>query len=209
MEETMWHRTLLRMLITIAALATMMLGNGAAEPSKGISTLMKTPATVFDVFLLRVYEQSKCPHQVWFGVPSRPISSDVCMTSIEYSSYDNLIVMNFAVGNDHVKLQAIADTNDREKELVLKALISEVAQSVGTEPRGSIKKRFGMIQLTPIMADWSNSGLNSTEVREEIANRTVIHLRLPTGPTGDGTYITSRDQEGKVTFGKEEIKKYR
>lgn len=197
-------KNIFQLLITLAAFAPLVTSDGA-EPSNGISKLMKTPATVSDVFLFRLYEQSKCPNQVWFGVPDPNISSDVCMTSIEYDYYHNLLVMNFAVGYDYKKLQGLRDKDSGEREGVLKAMISDLAKAVGAEPRdiGPLKKRFGMFQTTPIMGDWIESGLDSNQVRDEIANVTVIHLRLP---FERGANVVTRDQDGKVTFEEETVK---
>jgi hypothetical protein len=61
MSTLLWFRTknIFQLFVTLAAFAPLMTSD-AAEPSNGISKLMKTPATVFDVFLFRLYEQSKC-----------------------------------------------------------------------------------------------------------------------------------------------------
>jgi len=188
----MLNRITVVVLIVIGLAVT----HAAAEPSRPIAKMMDTPASTFDVFLFRLYEQSKC-FQGWFGNRKNDDKPDLCMTTIKYKFDDNFIVMNFIVREKYEKMAGFRSSSDKQKESMLKALLSDVATSVGVEPQGT---RLGMIQLTPIREGWSTKAFEETETREEIANRTVIHLRAN---IGGFVYTVTRDHHGNVTFDKE------
>lgn len=171
-----------------------------AEPSKAISSMMDTSSSVFDVFLFRLLEESKC-YRGWFDNREKNDKPDLCMTSIRYKFDDNLIEMNFFVWERHKGMKGFATGNDQQKEKILKNILSGVARSVGVEPiDGRLSNfRFGIIQTTPIRHGWSTKGFDEELAREEVANRTVIHLR--TNVAGF-VYTVTRDHHGKVTFEK-------
>jgi len=173
----------------------------AAEPSKPISAMMDTPASVFDVYLFRLMEQSKC-HQGWFG--NSKDRTKLCMTRIDYHFDDNLIEMNFFVQERHEKKESIRTATDKQKEKILNSMMSDLARSVGVDSDIEIDGKiilFGMIQLTPIRHKWSNTRFDEKAAKEEIAKRTIINLRTLV----EGfIYTITRDQHGKVTFTKKE-----
>jgi hypothetical protein len=78
-----------------------------AEPSKPISAFMEAPASAFDVFILQLFEQSKC-YRGWFGNTAAEKESDLCMTMIDYNFNDNLIIMNFSVRDSHEKMKGFS-----------------------------------------------------------------------------------------------------
>jgi len=174
-----------------------------AEPSKPISSMMDTPSTVFDMYLFRLLEQSKC-NQGWFGNREKDDKPDLCMTTIEYQYADNLIEMNFFVQERHEKMKGFTSASDIQKEKILKNILIEVAQSVGVVSRGDGKLnfRFGMIQMTPMRHGWGTSSFDEEVARDEISDRTVIHLRSNV----DGfVYKATRNHHGKIMFEKKEF----
>ena len=172
-----------------------------AEPSKPISSMMDTPSSVFDVFLFQLLEQSKC-YQGWFGNRTAQDKTNLCMTTIDYNFDDNLVEMDFFVEEKYEDMKGFSKSGEAQKEAILKRILSYVAQSVGVESRGQDKLNFrlGMIQMTPIRHGWATKGFDDKAVKDEIADRTVIHLRANI----EGfVYTATRDHHGKVTFGKE------
>lgn len=172
-----------------------------AEPSKPISSMMNTPSSVFDVFLFQLLEQSKC-YQGWFGNRKGEDKANLCMTTIDYKFDDNLVEMNFFVEEKYEQMKGFTTANETQKKAILINILNDVAQSVGVESRGEgqLDFRLGMIQMTPIRHGWGTKGFDDKAVKEEIANRTVIHLRANI----DGfVYTATRDHHGKVSFGKE------
>ena len=70
-----------------------------AEPSKPIANFIKTPASAFDMYLFRLYEQSKCRKGGWFISEPNNKEPNVCMpTPIEYSYEDNIIEIPVSPG---------------------------------------------------------------------------------------------------------------
>ncbi len=171
-----------------------------AEPSKPISSMMNTPSSIFDVFLFQLLEQSKC-FQGWFVNRKKDDKPDLCMTTINYNFDDNLIEMNFFVEERYKDMKGFASGSDSLKEKILKKILNDVAEYVGVESivEGQSSFRFGMIQLTPMRHGWGTKGFDEKSAKEEIANRTVIHLRAN---VGGYVYTATRDHHGKVTFEK-------
>lgn len=185
--------------IPIVILASL-IGTVSAEPSRHISALMQTPASTFDFYLYRLYDQTKCFH--FFESPvleeNKP---NLCMTNLEYQFDDNLIVMNFFVRENYKHMSGFLNSSEEKKKDILKTIMADLSKDIGVASRDKDNPgfRFGLIQMTPIREGWKTKEFDEYEVREEIANRTVMHLR--TNIAGF-VYTLTRDQHGKLTYQK-------
>ena len=168
-----------------------------AEPSKLIAQMMTTQTTNFDFFLFKLEEQSKC-YRGWFGNSKDKNAEKPCLTTLDYNFDDNIIKMNFFVDNTNEQMTRFSSSSDKDKEVILKAVLSKVAVSLGVEEANGMK--FGMIQLTNIRNGWSQKEFNESDIKEEISKRTVVTV---TANIKDGfIYRATRHHHGKVFFEK-------
>lgn len=185
----------------ICLCSLMLATNAPADPSKPIRSAMSTPASIFDLFILQLWEQSKC-FQGWFG-NSADRNKELCMTTIDYDFDDNIVEMNFLISETDTKIKGFKTANEKRKEQILTAALKELAISIGVESIDEKIGRFGMIQFTPMRRDWKTDDFDADTVKDEIADRTVIHLRVK----NEGfIYKASRDHRGKINLSKETLK---
>lgn len=172
-----------------------------AEPSKLIAQAMTTQTSAFDFFLFKIEEQSKC-HRGWFGNSKNKNSEKPCLTTLDYNFEDNLIKMNFFVDETNEKMIHFKTSNDKNKEAILREVLSSIATSLGIEERNGMK--FGMLQMTKMRNGWSKKEFDESKVKEEIAKRTVVAV---TANIKDGfIYRATRNHHGKVFFEKNKSK---
>jgi len=168
-----------------------------AEPSKLIAQAMTTQTSAFDFFLFKIEEQSKC-YRGWFGNSKNKNSEKPCLTTLDYNFEDNLIKMNFFVDETNEKMIHFKTSNDKNKEAILREVLSSIATSLGIEERNGMK--FGMLQMTKMRNGWSKKEFDESKVKEEIAKRTVVSV---TANIKDGfIYRVTRNHHGKVFFEK-------
>ena len=172
-----------------------------AEPSKPIAKMITTQTSTFDFFLFKLEEKAKC-YRGWFGNSKGNNSKKPCLTTLNYSFEDNLIQMNFFVDDTTEKMKNFRNSNDKNKEIILKAVLANIATTMGVEENNGMK--LGMIQMTTLRNGWAREAFDETEVKEEIAKRTVIVL---TAKIKDGfIYRVTRNHHGKVFFEKNKSK---
>jgi hypothetical protein len=166
-----------------------------AEPSAPITKFMDTPASAFDIFLFHLQENGKC-YQTFWGNPGNQ-KLDLCLTRLEYSYDDNIIEMNFFVNNSHKLLQGISGKPQKDKENVIKSILTDAAQIVGVEKIPSVGF-FGWIQMVPIRHGWSTKNLDESEFRDEIRKRTRVLLY--TDPIDGKRYKAVRSHHGEISI---------
>ena len=147
-----------------------------AKPIKPILKMLHKPITAFDFFLFQLEESCKCDK--WFGNPNW--KSDPCMTVLSYNIADDLILMNFYIYDPSrytTYMKGFINSNSRQKEQILRAAIERLAIVVGVAERPNKEKRYGLIQVTSIRRGWYDKNFNESELKEEIAKRTVLTLQ--------------------------------
>lgn len=170
----------------------------AADPSGPIAAMMNTPATVFDVFLSDMYQESKC-YRGWFGNLRNSDGrnmANLCMTSINYKFDDDVIVMHFFIGSRNKKMKGFDHANLETKKFIMTGIVKQLAKEVGVA-KNRMGLEYGMIQTTPIRYGWADKRFNEAAAIKQIAARTVIDLVTDT----DGAVFTvTRNQHGVITF---------
>lgn len=147
-----------------------------AKPGKPILKMLNTPITAFDFFLFELEESCKCDK--WFGNPNW--KSDPCMTVLKYNITDDLILLNFYIydpSRSTTYMKGFINSNNRQKEQILRAAIERLAIVVGVAKRPNKGKRYGLIQVTSIRRGWYDKNFNEAELKDEIAKRTVLTLQ--------------------------------
>ena len=95
---------------------------GVSEPSKPISSMMDTPASVFDVYLFRIWQKLEC-NDVQDIAP--------CMVRIEYQFDDNIIEMTFRILVSDDQMKEFETATDNQKENILINILGNLAIDVG------------------------------------------------------------------------------
>ena len=186
--------------VTILIGAIMGVTTGWADPSGPIAEMMKTPSTVFDDILYRIYDQSRCYPDA-LSDKTRDDLIGPCMTRISYEFADNLIIMHFYVSEKYENLAGFANMNDVQKNRALELVMIHVGERVGVVPlrTSSGTYNIGLIYSTPIRNGWSADGFDEKSARDEIAARAVMRLATESGGI---LYTIVRDQHGKITYEK-------
>ena len=168
-----------------------------AEPSKPIAKLMDTPASAFDVFLFRIKERGEveCYHYYWADPGDQKHA--LCLKDLAYSYDDNIIEMRFFVSKRHELLQGISGKPQKEKEDIIKKILTEAAKNAGVEKSGPFGYS-GWIQSVPIRHGWGKKNLNESEIREEIRRRTRVVLY--TDVIDWKRYKAVRSHHGEITI---------
>jgi hypothetical protein len=74
-------------------------------------------------------------------------------------------------------MKGFINSNNRQKEQILRAAIERLAIVVGVAERPNKGKRYGLIQVTSIRRGWYDKNFNESELKDEIAKRTVLTLQ--------------------------------
>ena len=172
-----------------------------AAPSKLISKMINTPASVFDIFLFQLYNQAKCIEGQYFEDRGNP-RSPLCMYSIYYDFDDNIIEMNFLVSSKSTKMAGFKYATDNRKEKMVREVLDYIAILVGVEkrPKDLSDSEFKMIQTTLIHFGWATKDFDEDEVRKEIARRTRISLSV--SDAYPFAIEISRDHQVKIFYEK-------
>lgn len=134
--------------VAMAVVSTFfLLGTAYGEPSKPIAQGMRTPASVFDVFLFYLYMEEKCPQL------------NPCMNNIKYDFANNTIIMRYFTEAPELLKQFSADDKIIKEELIKRLKLVEPP-----------------IWSVPIRNKWATKDFDEEKFREEVANRTVIVL---------------------------------
>lgn len=174
--------------LSLLALALALTWSGAAraEPSAEIAKLMKTPASVFDVFLFRLYESVKCSN--WVGeVENEP---DFCMTGLHYDNDRNVLTMHFRAYPTNEPLGDFLEVDDLERQDIMTRYIEQVARVAG------VQSEWGLLQSIPFHYAGAQPIPGEAAIRSELARRT--ELRAFVRYEGK-VYSATRYLNGKVT----------
>lgn len=159
---------------------------GAADPA--IARMLATPASVMDVFLLRLYEAGKCNNVVR---NDNADEADLCLTTLDYDADRNLLSAFFRVlpaapvMDDFVDLEA-----DGRQEIMLQ-LLDNTARRMGAVDT------WGLLHSTPVAYGGSVEGDTIMAFRAALAARTTV--ALVTSYNGL-VYRATRHHDGKIDY---------
>ena len=170
-----------------ASLALVLSATATGEPSPGIKKLMSTPASVFDVFMFRLYESVKCKN--WVGeVESEP---DFCMTSLLYDADRDLLSMHFRAYPTNESLGDFLEGDDVERQDIVVRYVEQVARIAGVEAD------WGLLRTIPLRHAGASKIQDEDKIRLEIASRTRVHAHVS---YGGKVYSAVREPDGQVSF---------
>ena len=138
-----------------------------AQPSPQIENMMQTPATVFDMFLFRLYEAAKCNNVV---KNSNADEADLCLTSIGYDADKNILSVFFRVLPWAEIMDEFVDVEPAERKEIMLKLLENTARRFGA------MDSWGLLHSTPMSHGWQGSAADEKSFRAELAQRTVISL---------------------------------
>ena len=157
----------------------LLLGTAYGDPSEPIRKAMNTPASVFDVFLLALHQNEKCPGE-----------ADFCMTNVYYEFDDNLIYMNYLLKKDSKTWKDFVSKSKTNREAYLSERFSYLANLI-------VEGNFSPIRFTRLRHGYKKEGFNEKEFKDEISKRTVVTVFAE----ADNKYYKAvRDHHGKINI---------
>ncbi len=159
---------------------------GAADPA--IARMLASPASVMDVFLLRLYEAGKCNNVVR---NDNADEADLCLTTLDYDTERDLLNAFFRVlpaapiMDDFVDLDA-----DGRKEILLQ-LLDNTARRMGAIDT------WGLLHSTPVAYGGDVDADAIRAFRAALAARTTVAVVT----SYDGVvYRATRRFDGEIEY---------
>lgn len=159
-----------------------------AQPSAAIVNMMQTPASVFDLFLLRVYEASKCNTVL---KNENADEADLCLSTISYDSGENILSAFFRVLPGAEAMDDFVEQEMEGRRAILLKLLETTARRVGA------LDTWGLLHSTPLGYGRNASVADEKAFRAELAQRTTTSLST----SYDGVvYIATRHYDGTIEY---------
>jgi len=159
-----------------------------AASSGQIASMIQTPASAFDIFLFRLYEEGKCNNVV---KNSNFDEADLCLSSISYDADKNILSAFFRVLPGAEAMDDFVDQErDGRKEIMLKLLDNTVRRFGAVDT-------WGLLHSTPISHGWNSDKEQEKSFRRELAERTTTAVST----SYDGVvYIATRHRDGSIEY---------
>ena len=159
---------------------------GAAEPA--IARMLATPASVMDVFLLRLYEAGKCNNVVR---NDNVDEADLCLTTLDYDAERNLLSAFFRVLPAALIMDDFVDLDADGRQQIMLQLLDTTARRMGAVDT------WGLLHSTPVAYGGSVDAEAIKAFRTALAARTTV--ALVTSYSGV-VYRATRHHDGKVDY---------
>lgn len=169
----------------IALLAAM---PAAAAPGGAIGRLMQTPASAFDLFLLRLYESAKCNRVVR---NDNIDEADLCVSTLAYDPDGNQLNVFFRVLPFAEPMDEFVDSDADGRRDILLDLLDNTVKRFGAVDT------WGLLHNLPLGFAAVAAGVDERAFRRELAARTTVTLTT----SHDGTvYVAKRRFDGKIEY---------
>ena len=167
--------------------------NLKAEPSKIILQSITTPATVLDVYLFNMKENSKC-HSTYWGYPKKQ-KLDECVGGIDYSYADNTFTFYYVIFSDSKTSEYYSSSMKTSKQIkeILRKALDDAATTVGVKP--VVNDFYAGLISTPIHNGYSKKDFDVNEFHKEVRNRTIVKL---TFWKNKKRYTAVRQHDGEI-----------
>ncbi len=159
---------------------------GAADPA--IARMLATPASVMDVFLLRLYEAGKCNNVVR---NDNADEADLCLTTLDYDADRNLLSAFFRVLPAAPAMDDFVDLEADGRQQIMLQLLDNTARRMGAVDT------WGLLHSTPVAYGGSVDGDTIKDFRAALAARTTV--ALVTSYNGV-VYRATRHHDGKIDY---------
>jgi hypothetical protein len=157
----------------------LMAGSVYSKPSKPIADAIKTPISVFDMFLYDL--ENECAEKI---IGNQDIAD------VWYYPEENLIFIYLFLSKRIGTLDNSLENNDKEKiEKHLRLLAKVYADQLGLQNDGS-----GIIQNISIRKRFQTKDIDEKKFKEEIIKRTVLKLSVK---SKEKLYSLKRNRQGK------------
>jgi hypothetical protein len=202
------RKTLPHALLIAAGLVLVPSTLSQAEPSPGIQTLIRTPASTFDVFLFKLFTEVNGVNYFEGVNRSQPLQ---CFR-LEYDPDRNVIDLWMHIVPPHKLLEGWKNMTSAQKKALMIEAARETARSLGVEDREK-GPPSGCIQRIQLRNGWATNDFDEAAVKEELRSRVLFTLILPPAHelawhlgernihkvtrTLDGKYVYSHDDLGE------------
>ena len=157
----------------------LIVGSVYAEPSKPIANAIKTPISVFDMFLYDL--ENECVEKM-LG------NQDI--TNVRYYPEEHILFLSLFLTKRVGTLDNSLENNDKEKiEKHLRLLAKVYADQLGLQNDGS-----GIIQNISIRKRFQTTDIDEKKFKEEIIKRTVLKLSVK---SKEKLYSLKHDHKGE------------
>jgi hypothetical protein len=172
----------------LLALGLLMLTSGSADPGPQIASMMKTPASAFDLYLFRLYEGARCNRLI---KNTNADEADLCMTSLAYDVDSNVLSAYLRVYPGAEAMDDFVDQDAAGRKLILMALLDISVRRVGA------LDSWGLLYSTPISYGMESGSALEKAFRVELATRTTVALST----SYDGVvYVATRQYDGSIQY---------
>jgi hypothetical protein len=159
-----------------------------AQSASPIESLMKTPASAFDLFLFRLYEGAKCNNMV---KNNNADEADLCMTSLTYDVESRVLSAFLRVYPGAEVMDDFIDQDAAGRKLILMTLLDISVRRVGA------LDSWGLLYSTPISYGMESGSALEKAFRVELAARTTVALST----SYDGVvYVATRQYDGSIQY---------
>lgn len=156
-----------------------------AHSGTAITAMMQAPASVFDLFLFRLYEEAKCNKVVQ---NNNADEADLCMSTLSYDSEANILTVFFRVLPAAQVMEDFVDQEAEGRKQVMLQLLENTAKRVGAVDSWGLLHSLP-ISYVPLPGEKS--------FRSELARRTST--RLSTSYDGK-VFIATRHYDGRIEY---------
>ena len=175
-----------RILLLILTLACP--GLSLAAPDAAISRMMQTPASLFDLFLFRLYESAKCNNVVR---NDNVDEADLCLSTIAWDADAEILSVFFRVLPAAEAMDDFVDEDEDGREIIMLNLLHNTARRVGAVDS------WGLLHSTPIGHGPALDKAAEKAFRTALAARTKTALST----SYDGkVYVATRHADGVIEF---------
>ena len=172
----------------LLVLGMLMVNSASADPGPQIADMMKTPTSVFDLFLFRLYEGAKCNRLV---KNTNADEADLCMTSLTYNADSNVLSAYLRVYPGAEAMDEFVDEDAAARKVTLLRLLDNTARRVGA------LDGWGLLHSTPISHGMNSGKAGEKAFRAELAARTTVALST----SYDGVvYVATRHYDGSIKY---------
>jgi hypothetical protein len=159
-----------------------------AQSASPIESMMKTPASAFDLFLFRLYEGAKCNNLV---KNNNADEADLCMTSLTYDVESRVLSAFLRVYPGAEVMDDFIDQDAAGRKLILMRLLDNSVRRVGA------LDSWGLLYSTRISYGMNSSNAQEKAFRTELAARTTVALST----SYDGVvYVATRQYDGSIKY---------
>ncbi len=159
---------------------------GASDPA--IARMLTTPASIMDLFLLRLYEAGKCNNVVR---NDNADEADLCLTTLDFDAGRNELSAFFRVLPASPVMDDFVDVDADGKREILLQLLDNTARRMGAVDN------WGLLHSTPVAYGGDIDSDAIKAFRDALAARTTVAVVT----SYDGVvYRATRRFDGRVDY---------